>query len=158
MARIIPNENTWVGYSASIGDINAPTSSEIGLAEDWTCWLISINASSQGNTIPTPQLCTLFETTVAGTSSAQFSADFYRDDADDSPWETLVRGTQGFMIISRFPGPVGTDALPIAGDSVEVWPIEVTSRTAGALTSNTVQMFTATCAVNVEPSESATVA
>lgn len=161
MARIIPNENTWIGWTDTISNLAAPTVAEaVTGATDWTCWLVSLNASSQGNTIPTPQLCTLFETTVAGTSSAQFSADFYRDDTETAgdPWPTLKRGTQGYFVVSRFPGPAGTDPTPILGDEVEIWPVEVTSRSAGALTSNTVQMFTVTCAVNVEPNEAAILA
>jgi hypothetical protein len=118
---------------------------------------MSINASSQGNQVPTPSFDSLFETSILGTSQATFTADFYRDDTSDTAWTTFPRGTKGYVIISRFGGS-GTDQMPIAADVVEVWPIEVISRTAAALANNTVQTFTVTCAVNIEPNEAAVVA
>jgi hypothetical protein len=159
MARIIPNENTWIGFAASggIASISAPTAAEITAATDLTPFVISLNASSRGNTVPTPSFDTLFETTTTGTSAATFDADFYRDDEDDDAWELLPRGTRGFFIISRFGGS-GTDQKPIAADIVEVWPVSVTSRTMANMSNNTVQTFTVSCAVNIEPAESATVA
>lgn len=159
MARIIPNENTWIGFAADSGvvDIDAPKVAEVAAAIDLTGWCISLNASSRGNTVPTPAFDSLFETSTAGTSAATFDADFYRDDEDDTAWETLPRGQRGYFIISRF-GGTGTDNLPIAGDDVEVWPVMVTSRTMANMSSNTVLTFTASCSVNVEPNEAATVA
>lgn len=161
MARIIPNENTYIAFAAdgSITDINAPTAAQIAAAVNLTGFCISLNASSRGNTVPTPAFDSLFETSTAGTSAATFDADFYRDDEDgeDTAWETLPRGTRGFFIISRFGGS-GTNNLPVAADSVEVWPVMVTSRTMANMSSNTVLTFTASCSVNVEPAEDATVA
>lgn len=159
MARIIPNENTWIGFAASggIASISAPTAAEITAATDLTPFVISLNASSRGNTVPTPSFDTLFETTTTGTSAATFDADFYRDDEDDDAWELLPRGTRGFFIISRF-GGAGADQKPIAADIVEVWPVSVTSRTMANMSNNTVQTFTVSCAVNIEPAEDAVVA
>lgn len=159
MARIIPNENTWVGFAATVASVSAPTVANITAAIDLTPACISLNASSQGNTVPTPSFDSLFETSTAGTSAASFSGDFYRDDetAKDVAWVTLPRATRGFMIISRFGGG-GVNNKPIAADKVEVWPVMVTSRTMANMSSNTVQTFTVTCAVTEEPNENATVA
>jgi len=158
MARVIPNENTWIGFS-DVVPVNpaAPTTAELTGATDITCLCSTINASAQGNAIPTPDLCSLFEKSIVGTSTATFTADFYRDDEIDAAWDLFPRGTRGVVYISRFGGS-GTDHKPITGDSLEVWPVEVTSRTAGPLSSNTPQTFTVTCAVNEEPAEDATVA
>jgi hypothetical protein len=158
MARIIPNENTWIGFTtAAIVDPSAPTSAQVAACVDLTGYCISLNASSRGNTVPTPAFDSLFETSTAGTSAATFDADFYRDDEDDTAWETLPRGTRGTFMISRF-GGTGTDNLPIAGDDIEVWTVMVTSRTMANMSSNTVLTFTASCSVNVEPAEDAIVA
>lgn len=157
MTRVIPNENTWVGFGAAVVSTTLiPKLSEITAAVDLTPLLMGLNASSQGNTVPTPSFDTLFETTIIGTSQATFSADFYRDDTDDLAWETLERGAEGFFIISRFGGS-GTDQAPTTGDSVEVWPVHVVSRTAANMANNTVQSFTVTCSVNIEPNEAAVV-
>lgn len=158
MARIIPNENTWVGFSTTPpANLSAPTTTEINAATNLTGFVTSINASAQGNTVPTPNLSTLFETNVPGTIQATFTADFYRDDEADTAWDALDRGTEGVFYISRFGGS-GTGNKPGSGDDVEVWPVMIVSRTAGALSSNTVQTFTVTASVPQEPAENATVA
>lgn len=157
MARLIPNESTWIGFATSVANISAPTAAEIAAATELTGYVISVNAASQGNTLPTPSLDSLFETSVPGTVSAQFTADFYRDDAADTAWDTLPRATTGFFVISRFGGS-GTDRLPIAADEVEIWPVTVTSRTMQNMSSNQVMMFSVQCSVPVEPVENATVA
>lgn len=157
MARIIPNENTWVGFTTTVASPTlVPTTTEINAATDLTPFLMSLNASSRGNTVPTPSFDSLFETSVAGTSAATFDADFYRDDTTDTAWTTLPRGTQGYFIISRFGGS-GTDQKPVVADVVEVWPVEVISRTMANMSNNTVLSFTVSCAVNVEPNEAATI-
>src|SRR4051812_45605590 len=115
MARLIPNENTYVAFAAagSITNIHAPTAAQVTAATNVTGLLISLNASSRGNTVPTPSFDTLFETSTAGTSAATFDADFYRDDDNDDAWELLPRGTNGYFIISRF-GGTGTANKPVA--------------------------------------------
>ena len=163
MAKIIPNQNSYIGFSpgaTSIANIQAPkAATEIGNAatKNLTPFLISITASATGNMVPTPSLDTLFETSISGTTSAQFSADFYRDDTNDTAWTTLARGTKGFFIISRF-GGTGPAFAPAAGQKCEVWPVTVTSRAMAAMTSNTAETFTVMCSVPVEPATDAVTA
>lgn len=157
MARIIPNENTWVGFATTVASATlVPSTAEITGATDLTGLTMSINASSRGNQVPTPSFDSLFETSIAGTSQATFDADFYRDDTTDTAWTTLARGSAGYFIISRFGGS-GTNNKPTTGDVVEVWPVEIISRTMANMANNTVLSFTVSCAVNVEPNENATV-
>lgn len=164
MANLIPNENVWVGWVEStlthpdgVISINAPTAAETLAAIDLTDHLITLTASSSGNTVPTPRLRTLFETNIPGTAAAQFSADFYRDDENDLAWSTLKRGDRGVFIISRF-GGTGTNKRPIAGDKVEVWPVRIAQVSNNAVASNTAETITVTGAVHKEPNENATVA
>lgn len=158
MTRIIPNEQTWVGFATTIAAADLePTTAELNAAVDLTPLLMSLNASSRGNTVPTPSFDTLFETTIIGTSQATFDADFYRDDTADTAWDTLPRGTAGYFIVSRFGGS-GADQKPVTGDTVEVWPVQVVSRTMANMSNNTVMSFTVNCAVNIEPNEAAVVA
>ncbi len=156
MTKIIPNDESFVGFATTVASIAAPTVANVTAAVNLTPLLVSITASSQGNTVPTPTLDTLFESSIGGTSSAQFSADFYRDDTNDAAWITLPRGTVGYFIISRFNG-TGTNHRPVAGQRCEVWPVIVTSRSSAALASNTAQTFTVTCSVPTEPAENAQV-
>lgn len=158
MARIIPNEKTFIAFSDTLPtSLSAPTAAELTAATDLTSYVISISAQTQGNTVPTPSLDTLFETNTPGTVQASFTGDFYRDDTDDLAWETLLRGAVGCFYISRF-GGTGENQKPAVGETVEVWPVAVTARTAGPMTSNTVQTFTLTAAVPAEPVEDAVVA
>ena len=106
MARIIPNENTWIGFTpAAITDIEAHRRADRG-AVDLTGYCISLNASARGNTVPTPAFDCLFETSTAGTSAATFDADFYRD--DDGTTEPGRRCRAALVAPSSSPGSVGT--------------------------------------------------
>lgn len=155
MAKIIPNEETMVRFVTTLSSMSTPTAAQINAGVDVTPVLISITASSTGNVVPTPTLDTLFETSIPGTSSATFTADFYRDDTTDTAWTALPRSTKGYFVIQRF-GATATRTA-VAATKVEVWPVTVTSRSSGALSSNTAQTFTVTCSVPVEPNENATV-
>jgi hypothetical protein len=153
MGRFIPNENTWVGFNpATPTDLAAPTVAYVNAAADLTDFLMSLNASSSGNTVPTPSFSTLFETSIPGTNTATFTADFYRDDESDDAWDALPRGTSGHFVISRYGGK------PAAGDVCEVWPTRVTSRAMANMANNTTVSFTVTCSVPKEPVEDAVVA
>lgn len=160
MARIIPNEKTWIGFATTIVALDLqPTVAEVAAAIPLSGFVISLNASSSGNVVPTPAFDTLFETSISGTTQASFTADFYRDTTTDTAWTTLARATSGFFIISRFGGTgTGKPKRPIATDKLEVWPVVVTSRTMQNMTSNTVMSFSVTCSVPSEPNEGAVVA
>lgn len=161
MARLIPNENTQVFFVPEIADDDLePTTAELdtdtGDAVDLTEFLVTLDASTTGNTVPTPSFASLFETSISGTVSATFTAEFYRDDENDTAWDTLPRATRGFFVISRF-GFSGTNGAPEAGDEVEVWPVLITARSAMSLTNNEVQRFGIESSVPEEPNEAAEV-
>lgn len=159
MSKVIANQQSWIGFATNVANAQAPTAAEVAAAVNLTPLTISVTASTQGNTIPTPTLDSLFETSVPGTAQGTFQGDFYRDSNSslDIAWTTLPRNTAGYFIVSRF-GGTGTNYMPIANNKVEVWPVIVTSRAASALTSNQAQTFTVTAAVPSIPAENATVA
>lgn len=153
MAKLIANKRVFIGFADTIADIHAPTAVEVSGATNLTPLIVSLDASTRGNVVATPTLDTTFETSIAGTVTATFTAEFYRDDAaaGDIAWDTLPRGTSGYFIISRF------DAAPAAGDEVEIWPVQITSRSAIALANNDSQRFSIECSVFEEPDEAATI-
>jgi hypothetical protein len=168
--RVIPNEECWIGFlpDATPADLCSPTMADIGDCIDLTCFVSSLNAGAQGNTVPTPSLCSLFETSVPGTSAATFTGEFYRDGETtgtppkpiDLAWNSLPRKAKGCFIIGRFGIPKSAttgDPTPIIGSQVECWPVEITSRGAGPMASGTPLSFTLTAAINVEPCEDAEV-
>jgi hypothetical protein len=165
MARIIPNEETFVQFVPVIANIAAPTKTELAGGVNLTPFIVSVNASTRGNVVQTPSFDTRFETSIPGTVTSTFEMDLYRDDDADTAWDTLPRETQGYVVISRFGGtggPSSTPAQPLhsptTGDHVEVWPVFVVSRSATNLTSNTAQTFQVQCSVFEEPSEDSVVA
>jgi hypothetical protein len=123
-------------------------------AIDLTDLTMSLNASAQGNSVPTPSFASLFETSIVGTSQATFTGDFYRDDDDtlDLAWTTLSRGTKGYFIIARSGGIPSTTLK-----KCEVWPVTVLSRAMANMANNTVESFTVTCAVPSVPGEDSVV-
>ena len=150
MGKLIPNAKTWVGFAATLSKPTLiPTAGEITSAVKLHQLLISLNASTTGNQVPTPDLSAIYETSGGGTTQATFTADFYRDDltggGTDLAWTTLARGVQGYILVSRMVNP------PVTGTVVETWPIILIGRTAAALSNNTAQTFTVTCAVPVMP-------
>lgn len=159
MSNVIPNEQTFIGFVPGTGlkpwgvtAQGAPTAAEILASIDLTDFVITLNASATGNTVPTPRLKRLFETSVPGTSTATFTCDMYRDDEIDLAWDTLPRGKKGTWIVMRF-GGTGVDKRPVAAQKCEVWTTIVVSRAGSALNSGAAQTFTLTCSVPYEPDE-----
>lgn len=154
MSKIIANQQSWIGFATNVANVLSPSAAEVAAAVNLTPLTISVTASTQGNTIPTPTLDSLFETSVPGVAQGTFQGDFYRDsnNALDVAWTTLPRNVSGYMLISRYGGK-GANFMPIANDKIECWPIIVTSRAASALTSNQAQTFSVTAAVPSIPQE-----
>lgn len=159
MSTLIPNENCYIAFaSAKPLVLAAPKASEVLAALDITDFVISLTAAAQGNAVPTPRLKRLFETSIPGTRTASFSAEMYRDDVADTAYNAMsVVNAAGYFYISRF-GGLGANNLPIALDKLEVWPVRIISAAGSAMSSNTAQTFTLTCAVPEEPVLNAVVA
>lgn len=175
MSRLVPNERSFIAWSSTRpANLSAPTALEVGNAYDLTCDCISLTASAQGNAVPIPELCSLWEKSVPGTSSAQFAADFYRDDEEqtgteeaptggDIAYRLLRLGADGVFYVSRFlardnAGVVPDSTIPVAADPIEVWPVTITSAADGPLSSATPLSFSITCAVPDRPVLDAVVA
>lgn len=161
MGKLIPNERTKVVFCTTISNKNAPTVAEITAGVPLTGFLTTLDANARGNTVPTPSFDSLFETSIPGTNTATFSAEFYRDDTADTAWDTLPRMTSGFFVVARFgwnQAGGGTGQTPVAGDEVEVWPTRITSRAPVALANNDAQRFNVDASVSEVPAESASVA
>ena len=157
MARLIPNENTQVVFVTDIADADLnPSAGEVNGGTELTDFLITLDGSSTGNTVPTPNFASLFETSISGTVTATFTAEFYRDDETDTAWETLPRATNGYFVVARF-GFSGAGGDAAAGDECEVWPVRLTARSAMSLTNNEVQRFGIEAAIPQEPNEDAVV-
>lgn len=122
MARIIPNQNSYILFCAAIANYNAPTQAEVQAGINLTPFIVSINASTRGNIVATPDFSTRFETNIPGTVTSTFEADMYRDDSADTAWTTLPRATSGYFVISRFGGKGGPGITLSTPTGVTVTP------------------------------------
>lgn len=157
MARVIPNNNAYIAFVTTIASGTlAPTQTEVAGGVNLTPFIISLNASTTGNTVATPSFDSTFETNIPGTVTSTFEADLYRDATTDTAWLTLPRGTKGYFVVSRF-GGTGALNVPQTGNKVEVWPVTVMTRSAQNMTNNTAQTMTVQCSVPQVPNESAVV-
>lgn len=155
--RFTPNEESYIGFAAVLtGTLSAPKLADITGAVDLTDTVMGLTASTTGQSVPTPSFRSKFETSIPGNVSASFSMDCYRYNvpAEDLAWTTLPRGTSGFMLIARY---VTSGLHPVVGDTVEVWPIDVLSRSVPNMTSNTPVSTTITASVPTEPAEDAVI-
>lgn len=133
-------------------NIQSPTVADVAACVELTEYISGLNFAAQGNTVPTPNLKKLFETSIEGTSQATATMDCYRDDEIDVAWEVLPRKTRGYVLISRFGGSPNA-----VGKKLETWPVRVSSRTNANMTNNTPATFTITFAVVDAPAEDAVV-
>lgn len=152
--RYIPNQHSWFGFCTSggfTGTPSAPKAADLATAVVLTPLITGVTAATTGQAVPTPAFDSLFETSISGTVQANFQIDGYRDDvgASDLLWTTLPRGTNGFVVISLKTG----SAVPLVGDKVDVWPIQVLSRTIPNLTSGQVVACQITASVPQVPGE-----
>lgn len=148
----LPAQPTTPPTVGSASNLAAPTVADVNESIELTEFVSGLNFSAQGNTVPTPNIARLFETSIPGTSQGTATMDCYRDDEIDTAWEVLTRGSTVYVILSRYGGKPGT-----AGRKCEVWPLRVASRAMANLTSNTPATFTTTFGVIDDPAEDAVV-
>lgn len=159
MARLIADGEVRIEYvtgETAISDMSAPSlGTELNAAVNITPFLASLDTPLEGESVPSPDLSSAFDKTVAGTFGGSMSAEMYRDDTTDTAWTTFPRNETGFMVIRRFGG---SDTALAQSDEVEVWKVRCISRSPASLDRGGVQMFTATFATLDEPELAATVA
>lgn len=146
----------------TIADKTAPTLVEIAAGTDLTPFLRSIDTPLEGNTVDAATGESAYNSTVAGTYGGQpVTGEFTRDDdptgADDTAWNTLPFRTQGYFVVARRGGS-GVGGALAAGDAVDVFPIDVSSRTPAAYGRNELSRFMINAAVPTPPEFDAIVA
>lgn len=160
MGRYVQDGVIQLHHVASIADPSAPTLTEVEAGTDLTGFLISLETPLEGAITDAPAANTKFNETVQGTFGGQaISGEFYRDKASgdgsagtDTAWDTLPRGTGGYLVVARFGGS-GTDGALAVGDTVDVWPLEVATRENLAYARNETARFRCQAGVPDEPNE-----
>lgn len=144
-------------WAPTIADVTAPTVTEIGAGVELTAWLTrdGLTTPQEGSTADAGDVSSRYNKTVSGSYGGQpLVMKFHRDSvaANDDAWDTLPRGTGGYIVINRFGVTIAAAAV------VEVWPIDVISREMLPIADNETQKFQVTAAVPSEPADDAVVA
>lgn len=164
MGRIASTGVIRVQYVPTIASQAAPTTTELSAGVDLTPWLTrsGLSSPSDGSTIDVAGANDRYNSTASGSYGGQpIKLTLLRDSTggSDTAWTTLPRQTKGFIVIRRFGGATqsSSDAF-VAAQKVEVWPIDVLSRTMMDIADNEAQKFEVQCAVPTPPNDNATVA
>lgn len=154
MARAVYEENVHVYFATAVTSIAAPTVAEITAATNITSFMtkdgLALNMSE--NMVNTAGLDSAFDSQIIGSNAASPSLTMFRDDDDEADgFDLMVRGTQGFLIVSWF-GPA------IATAKASVFPVEIGITQIANSAANEPQKFTVNFAVATEPQLRAVVA
>lgn len=146
-----------VWLATALANPAAPTVAEVNAATDLTPFMRrdGLSTPKSANTVDNSDASSRQDKTSRGTFSAgPVVYTGYRDSTTDTAWTSLADGTTGFLIVRRFGGSA---AAPAAGQKVEVWPVEVNSRSMADIGDEN-QRFSATLVVPDVIYEDATVA
>lgn len=161
MADIYTDGNIRVAYVATIANITAPTTAELNAG---TSILLTDKITADGLVgfepttaeVDTSSLASTFDT--KGIGRDQFSNTMLRlkkQTATDTAYNTLTRGTTGYIVIRR---DVAFDTAWAASQKVEVYPIVCGRERNLAPEANTVRRYEVPVMVSSAPELRATVA
>ena len=160
MARKGSTGEIRVWFVPTITSTAAPTVAEITAGTDLTPFLTrdGLDTPQGAETIDVSDASSRQNKSAPGTYGGDvITLKCHRDsvNADDDAWTTLVRGTEGYIVVRRFGG---SSVAVAASQKVEVYPGEVSTRQPDPIAANEDQKFTTQFAVNGAINDSATVA
>lgn len=155
MVRYVPEGTVEFSYVATIAVPAAPTAAELNAGVDLTEFSVGdLDMPFEGQTADAADLSSRFNKTVPGDyGGSSGSASFHKDTVtgNDTAWTTLPRNTVGYLVVAtRGLATPGTFAV---ADIVDIWPIEVLSRSLNAQARNQSLRFTVNMAITDEPTE-----
>lgn len=160
MARKQATGNLRIWFVPTIASTSAPTVAEINAGWDLTGFLRrdGLKRPQDANTVDASDVSSLYNKTATGTyGGTPMELQFYKDDtpANDTAFAQLVpRTTAGYFVIR----PFGGSAAVATGNKVEVWTVEIASRSMNDIAQDENQRFTVMAPVTAAPVDPATVA
>ena len=155
MARYVPEGTMEIAYVATVAVPAAPTASELNAGVDLTEFAVGdLDMPFEGSTAEAGDLSSRFNKTVPGDYGGQEgSCTFHKDSvqANDTAWTTMVRDLIGWLAVA--PRGLATPGTWAIGDYVDLWPIQVLSRSLNAQARNTSTRFSIKMAITDEPTE-----
>lgn len=155
MSKFVSDGIIQLWYVATIADKTAPSLATVAAGVDLTPFMRSLDTPLEGSTVDAATAESPYNSTVRGTYGGQpVTGEFTRDDdptgVNDTAWNTLPFGTEGFFVVARRGGS-GTDGALAVGDLVDVFPIDITSRNPAAYGRNELARFMIQAAVPTPP-------
>lgn len=173
MSRYGTSGQLGIKFVPAIADISAPTVTELGAGTDLSAYVTrdGIKTPASGNTVDSSVIASAYTPQVPGTYGGDaVTLTCQRgskggEGGDDLAWETLTRGTQGFLAVARsgwaqnsttgLGTPGGT---PTLADRCEIYPASVLTRAMADTAENQTSRFDATLTVVADPDLDAVVA
>lgn len=159
MSKFVSDGIIQLHYVDDLDNKNAPALSEINAGVDLTGFMMSLDTPLEGSVVGAATADSAYNSTVAGTYGGQpVTGEFTRDQviANDTAWTTLPFRTEGYFIVARRGGGGANNALQ-AGDKVDVFNIDVSSRNPVPYGRNELARFVLGAAVLTPPVFDATV-
>jgi hypothetical protein len=123
MSDLIGDGQTRVVWATSIANINAPTTTELNAALDFTTRVTPDGLKTDPTTasVDTSSLASTYDTEDVGRTKFANELTLKRGTtgAEDLPYTTLVKGTRGYLIVRR---AVTYTTAWTTGQQVEVYP------------------------------------
>lgn len=159
MADLISDGKTRVAWAASITNQNAPTTTELNAAADYTARITPDGLKLDPSTadVDTSSLASTFDTKTVGRVGFDVEITFKRGDTgpEDLPYTTLKYGVSGYLVVRR---GVAFGTAWTAGQKVEVYPITCGEPANASPAANEVMKFMSPMRVTAAPATAATVA
>lgn len=159
MARYVPEGTMEIFYVAT-ATAAAPTAAELNAGTDLTEFAVGdLDMPFEGSTADAADLSSRFNKTVPGDYGGQEgSCTFHKDSVQgsDTAWTTMVRDLEGYLAVA--PRGLATPGTWAIGDYVDLWPIQVLSRSLNAQARNQSTRFSVKMAITDEPTEDFAVA
>lgn len=152
-ARIVPPEVVEVVWVTTIALPAAPTAAELNAGVDITGFLRGVPSIPEtGNTADISDLSSKFNKRQAATHGGDvLTLEAYRDDTADTAYTTLLRTTQGFLVVA-WDGLAAAGTFAVA-DLVWIYPSTIISRGLGTPGRDEAEFFISEQAITDDPTE-----
>ena len=158
MARINPPGVVEAHWVPTISVAGAPTAAELNAGADLTSFVRGVpSVPETGNMADTADLSSKFNKRIpASWGGDTLTIELYRDDATDTAYTTLVRGSAAYWVVAW-------DGLATAGtfatsDEVWIYPCTITTRGMGTPGRDEALWFVSEAAITTAATENYTVA
>lgn len=152
MAKYIAAEKSEVYWVPAISNTSAATVTELNAGTRLTDFMTGgFSADFSSNLVDAGTLASAFNTTVAGTygGGTNTLSGLLRDNSADTAWNTLPRGTAGYLVTQA---GVSTGATWATGDVYDaVFTVEVVARSYPDLTRDALVTFDVDYAITAVP-------